>query len=51
MENKKTKSTYQEPKMITVLLKYSDVIVTSGIGTGTGSDENWEDNTPPQGWV
>ena len=51
MENKKTKSVYKEPEMVTVLLNSVDVIVTSGLGSGTGSDENWEDNTPPQGWV
>lgn len=49
MENKKTKSIYEEPKMITVLINGADVITTSDVGTG--SDENWEDNTPPQGWV
>ena len=49
MENKKEKAIYEEPKLVTLMINPTDVITTSDLGTG--SDENWEDNTPPQGWV
>ena len=47
MGNKK-KTQYTEPSIETVLLKGSDVIVTSPV---SDDDEDWGDNTPSGGWV
>ena len=47
--NSKEKKPYTEPRMETLFIKGSDVIVTSPVSGG--DEENWNDNIPSNGWV
>ena len=40
---------YAEPSMETVLLKGSDIIVTSNVADSDG--EKWDENIPSNGWT
>ena len=46
---RKEKKPYGEPRLEIVLIMGSDVIATSSIGSG--SEEDWTENTPSGGWV
>ena len=45
----KKKTPYVEPSMETLLIKGSDVIVTSPVSDSDG--ESWGENIPQGGWI